>query len=71
MAIDLTTGETGHPSALLIKAHERRQKAWADHLARGRFRIRESRANGRRITPTRFYNLLHGHTGWWRPSNYE
>lgn len=63
MATDLETGEVGNAWELLAKSIERRNKRWNEHLNAGRLRVFQwkvtHRFGARRLTPTRFYKLMH------------
>jgi hypothetical protein len=62
MAIDLETGEIGEASNLMVAAIARRRKRWDNYVGEGLNRVKDwTRKNpNRRVTPTRFYKLLHG-----------
>jgi hypothetical protein len=62
MAIDLETGEVGNAWELYAKACQRQQKRWAAHIAAGLERVSIWKRDhfGRKVSPTRFYKLMHG-----------
>lgn len=62
MATDLETGEHGSAFELFCRAIERRERRWREHVSDGLARVNLWRREhpGRKVTPTRFYRLLHG-----------
>lgn len=61
MSIDLETGEVGNATELLIAAVKRRQERWHERTKKGLARVEAWKAEHprRKVTLTRFYQLLH------------